>query len=192
MNKTQLKAIAGIINQTSSNDRTRNVFTIENGNAIFTPDGSVAYEMPMSVLYQAEEAYGITIPDASGSRTVSKVFDEINYKNFINTNLNAKEFLAELKENYKEIKKLYRQAKEKNLSPKNHTYKIRFNGAIHGYKTSLLIDVLTVLGNKAEIYIDDNKYGNMYIVSDIGRAIICCVMIHSYSKNIEVNKTIED
>ena len=192
MNKTQLKAIAGIINQTNSNDKTRNMFTIENGNGIFTPDGIVGYEMPMSVLYQAEEAYGITIPDTSGSRTVSKVFDEINYKNFINTNLNAKEFLAELKENYKEITKLYRQAKEETLSPKNHPYKIRFNGAIHGYKTSLLIDVLTVLGNKAEIYIDDNKYGNMCIVSDIGRAIICCVMIHSYSKNIEVNKTIED
>ena len=192
MNKTQLKAIAGIINQTNSNDRTRNVFTIENGNAIFTPDGIVAYEMPMSVLYQAEETYGITIPDTSGSRTVSKVFDEINYKNFINTNLNAKEFLAELKENYKEIKKLYRQAKGNDLSPKSHSYKIRFNGAIHAYKTSLLIDVLTVLGSKAEIYIDDNKYGNMYIVSDIGRAIICCVMIRDYSKNIEVNKTIED
>ena len=118
MNKTQLKAIAGIINQTNSNDRTRNMFTIENGNGIFTPDGIVGYEMPMSVLYQAEEAYGITIPDTSGSRTISKVFDEINYKNFINTNLNAKEFLAELKENYKEIKKLYRQEKGKNLSPK--------------------------------------------------------------------------
>lgn len=192
MNKTQLKAIAGIINQTNSNDKTRNMFTIENGNGIFTPDGIVAYEMPMSVLYQAEETYGITIPDTSGSRTVSKVFDKINYKNFINTNLNAKEFLAELKDNYKEIKKLYRQAKGNDLSPKNHTYKIRFNGAIHGYKTSLLIDVLTVLGNKAEIYIDDNKYGNMCIVSDIGRAIICYVMIHGYSKNIEVNKTIED
>ena len=123
MNKTQLKAIAGIINQTSSNDRTRNVFTIENGNAIFTPDGIVAYEMPMSVLYQAEETYGITIPDTSGSRTVSKVFDEINYKNFINTNLNAKEFLAELKENYKEIKKLYRQTKGNDLSPKSHLIK---------------------------------------------------------------------
>ena len=57
MNKTQLKAIAGIINQTSSNDRTRNMFTIENGNGIFTPDGIVGYEMPMSVLYQAERTY---------------------------------------------------------------------------------------------------------------------------------------
>lgn len=192
MNKTQLKAIAGIINQTSSNDRTRNMFTIENGNGIFTPDGIVGYEIPMSILYQAEEEYGITIPDATGSQMVSKLFNEINQKNYLNTNLNAKEFLAELKENYKEIKKLYRQAKGNDLSPKSHPYKIRFNGAIHAYKTSLLIDVLTVLGSKAEIYIDDNKYGNMCIVSDIGRAIICCVMIHSYSKNIEVNKTIED
>lgn len=192
MNKTQLKAIAGIINQTNSHDRTRNIFTIENGNAIFTPDGIVGYEIPMSILYQAEEEYGITIPDATGSQMVSKLFNEINQKNYLNTKLNAKEFLAELKENYKEIKKLYRQAKENDLSPKSHPYKIRFNGAIHAYKTSLLIDVLTVLGSKAEIYIDDNKYGNMCIVSDIGRAIICCVMIHSYSKNIEVNKTIED
>ena len=106
MNKTQLKAIAGIINQTNSHDRTRNIFTIENGNAIFTPDGIVGYEIPMSILYQAEEEYGITIPDANGSRTVSNIFDEINQKNYLNTNLNAKEFLAELKENYKEIKKL--------------------------------------------------------------------------------------
>lgn len=46
MNKTQLKAIAEIINQTNSYDRTRNIFTIENGNAIFTPDGIVGYEIP--------------------------------------------------------------------------------------------------------------------------------------------------
>lgn len=192
MNKTQLKAIAGIINQTNSQDRTQNMFTIENGNAIFTPDGIVGYEIPMSILYQAEEEYGITIPDATGIQMVSKLFDEINQKNYLNTNLNAKEFLAELKENYKEIKKSYRQAKGKNLSPKSYPYKIQFNGAIHGYKTSLLIDVLTVLGNKAEIYIEDDKYGKMCVVSDIGRSIIQCVMIPDYANKIEVNKIIEE
>lgn len=192
MNKTQLKAIAGLINQTNSHDRTRNIFTIENGNAIFTPDGIVGYEIPMSILYQAEEEYGITIPDATGSQMVSKLFNEINQKNYLNTNLNAKEFLAELKENYKEIKKSYRQAKGNNLSPKSYPYKIRFNGAIHGYKTSLLIDVLTVLGYKSEIYIEDDKYGKMCVVSDVGRAIIQCVMIPDYANNIEVNKIIEE
>lgn len=192
MNKTQLKAIAEIINQTNSHYRTRNIFTIENGNAIFTPDGIVGYEISMSILYQAEKEYGITIPDATGSQMVSKLFNEINQKNYLNTNLNAKEFLTELKENYKEIKKSYRQAKDKNLSPKNYPYKIQFNGAIHGYKTSLLIDVLTILGNKAEIYIDDDKYGHMYIKSDIGRAIILCVKLSNNSNSIKANKTIED
>lgn len=191
MNKTQLKAIAGIMNQTNSHDRTRNIFTIENGNAIFTPDGIVGYEIPMSILYQAEEEYGITIPDATGSQMVSKLFDEINQNNYLNTNLNAKEFLAELKENYKEIKKSYRQAGN-NLSPKNYPYKIRFKETIHGYKTSLLIDVLTVLGYKSEIYIEDDKYGKMCVVSDIGRAIILCVMISDYANKIEVNKIIEE
>ena len=38
MNKTQLKAIAGIINQTSSNDRTRNMFTIESSKSEILKD----------------------------------------------------------------------------------------------------------------------------------------------------------
>ena len=39
MTKTQITSIANIINKTNSNDNTRKTFTIEYGNAYFTPDG---------------------------------------------------------------------------------------------------------------------------------------------------------
>lgn len=63
--KTQLKAVADAINQTNANENTRKTFTIGCSNAYFTPDGYIGYEIPMEILYQAEEIHGITIPEAS-------------------------------------------------------------------------------------------------------------------------------
>ena len=97
MTKTQITSIAKIINKTNSNDNTRKTFTIEYGNAYFTPDGYSGYKIPMDMLYEAEEKCDMTIPEASGSSVISNTFREISSSDYFNTFLNAKEFLAELK-----------------------------------------------------------------------------------------------
>ena len=180
MTKTQIKALSDAITQTNGNEKTRNTFTVECGNAYFTPDGYIGYEIHMEILYQAEEAHGITIPEASGSTTVSNTFSETSWKDYQKTHLNAKEFLAELKAFYKEAKKTL-------LTPETAVYKIKFKDKIHGYRIGLMINMLTVMGNNAEIYIEDGRFGNMYVVSDIGRAVLLAVRV---SDDATANKTI--
>ena len=102
MTKTQIKALSDAITQTNANEKTRNTFTVQCDNAYFTPDGYIGYEISMEILYQVKEAHGITIPEASGSITVSNTFSETSWKDYQKTHLNAKEFLAELKAFYKE------------------------------------------------------------------------------------------
>ena len=180
MTKTQITSIAKIINRTNSNDNTRKTFTIEYGNAYFTPDGYSGYKIPMDMLYEVEEKCEMTIPEASGSTTVSNTFSETSWKDYQKTHLNAKEFLAELKAFYKEIKKTL-------LTPETAVYKIKFKDKIHGYRIGLMINMLTVMGNDAEIYIEDGRFGNMYAVSDIGRAVLLAVRV---SDDTTANKTI--
>ena len=167
MTKTQIKSISDAITQTNANEKTRNTFTVQCNNAYFTPDGYIGYEIPMEILYQTEETHGITIPEASGSTTVSDIF---RWKDYQKTHLNAKEFLAELKAFYKEVKKTL-------LTPETAVYKIKFKDKIHGYRIGLMINMLTVMGNNAEIYIEDGRFGNMYVVSDIGRAVLLAVRV---------------
>ena len=178
--KIQLKALSDAITQTNANEKTRNTFTVQYDNAYFTPDGYIGYEIPMEILYQAEETHGITIPEASGSTTVSNTFSETSWKDYQKTHLNAKEFLAELKAFYKEAKKTL-------LTPETAVYKIKFKDKIHGYRIGLMINMLTVMGNNAEIYIEDGRFGNMYAVSDIGRAVLLPVLLPD---NTTANKTI--
>lgn len=180
MTKTQIKSLSDAITQTNANEKTRKTFTIQCDNAYFTPDGYIGYEIPMETLYQAEETYGITIPEASGSVTVSNIFSETSWKDYQKTYLNAKEFLAELKALYKEVKKTL-------LTPETAVYKIKFKDKIHGYRIGLMINMLTVMGNNAEIYIEDGRFGNMYVVSDIGRAVLLPVLLPD---NATANKTI--
>ena len=180
MTKTQITSIAKIVNKTNSNDSTRKTFTIEYGNAYFTPDGYSGYKIPMDILYEAEEKCDMTIPEASGSTTVSNTLSETSWKDYQKTHLNAKEFLAELKAFYKEVKKTL-------LTPETAVYKIKFKDKIHGYRIGLMINMLTVMGNNAEIYIEDGRFGNMYVVSDIGRAVLLAVRV---SDNATANKTI--
>ena len=177
MTKTQIKSLSDAITQTNANEKTRNTFTVQCDNAYFTPDGYIGYEIPMKILYQAEEAHGITIPEASGSTIVSDIF---RWKDYQKTYLNAKEFLAELKAIYKETKKTL-------LTPETAVYKIKFKDKIHGYRIGLMINMLTVMGNNAEIYIEDGRFGNMYVVSDIGRAVLLPVLLPD---NTTANKTI--
>ena len=177
MTKTQIKSLSDAITQTNANEKTRNTFTVQCDNAYFTPDGYIGYEIPMKILYQAEEAHGITIPEASGSTIVSDIF---RWKDYRKTYLNAKEFLAELKAFYKEVKKTL-------LTPETAVYKIKFKDKIHGYRIGLMINMLTVMGNNAEIYIEDGRFGNMYAVSDIGRAVLLPVLLPD---NTTANKTI--
>ena len=177
MTKTQIKSLSDAITQTNANEKTRNAFTVQCDNAYFTPDGYIGYEIPMEILYQAEETCGITIPEASGSTTVSDIF---RWKDYQKTHLNAKEFLAELKAIYKETKKTL-------LTPETAVYKIKFKDKIHGYRIGLMINMLTVMGNNAEIYIEDRRLGNMYVVSDIGRAVLLTVRV---SDDTTANKTI--
>ena len=177
MTKTQIKSISDAITQTNANQKTRNTFAVQCNNAYFTPDGYIGYEIPMEILYQAEETCGITIPEASGSTTVSDIF---RWKDYQKTYLNAKEFLAELKAIYKETKKTL-------LTPETAVYKIKFKDKIHGYRIGLMINMLTVMGNNAEIYIEDGRFGNMYVVSDIGRAVLLAVRV---SDDTTANKTI--
>ena len=177
MTKTQIKSLSDTITQTNANEKTRNTFTVQCDNAYFTPDGYIGYEIPMKILYQAEEAHGITIPEASGSTIVSDIF---RWKDYRKTYLNAKEFLAELKAFYKELKKTL-------LTPETSVYKIKFMDEIHGFRIGLLINMLTVMGNNAEIYIGDGRFGNMYVVSDIGKAILLPVRLPD---DATVNKTI--
>ena len=175
--KIQLKAISDAITQTNANEKTRNTFTVQCDNAYFTPDGYIGYEIPMETLYQAEETHGITIPEASGSTTVSDIF---RWKDYQKTHLNAKEFLAELKAIYKETKKTL-------LTPETAVYKIKFMDEIHGFRIGLLINMLKIMGNKAEIYIGDGRFGNMYVVSDIGKAVLLPVRVPD---DVTANKTI--
>ena len=177
MTKTQIKALSDAITQTNTNEKTRDTFTVQCDNAYFTPDGYIGYEIPMKILYQAEEAHGITIPEASGSTIVSDIF---RWKDYRKTYLNAKEFLAELKAFYKELKKTL-------LTSETSVYKIKFMDEIHGFRIGLLINMLTVMGNNAEIYIGDGRFGNMYVVSDIGKAILLPVRLPD---DATVNKTI--
>ena len=180
MTKTQIKSLSDAITQTNANEKTRNTFAVQCNNAYFTPDGYIGYEIPMEILYQAEETHGITIPEASGSVTVSNIFSETSWKDYQKTYLNAKEFLAELKALYKEVKKTL-------LTPETAVYKIKFKDKIHGYRIGLMINMLTVMGNKAEIYIGDGIFGNMYVVSEIGRAVLLPVVVPD---NATANKTI--
>ena len=180
MTKTQIKSLSDAITQTNANEKTRNTFTVQCDNAYFTPDGYIGYEIPMEILYQAEEAHGITIPEASGSTTVSNTFSETSWNDYQKTHLNAKEFLAELKAFYKEIKKTL-------LTPETAVYKIKFKDKIHGYRIGLMINMLTVMGNNAEIYIEDERFGNMYVVSDIGKAVLLPVTL---PYDATANKTI--
>ena len=180
MTKTQIKSISDAMTQTNANEKTRNTFTVQCNNAYFTPDGYIGYEILMEVIYQVEEAHGITIPEASGSTTVSNTFSETSWKDYQKTYLNAKEFLAELKAFYKEVKKTL-------LTPETAVYKIKFKDKIHGYRIGLMINMLTVMGNNAEIYIEDGRFGNMYIVSEIGSAVLLPVRV---SDDTTANKTI--
>ena len=180
MTKTQIKSISDAITQTNANEKTRNTFTVQCNNAYFTPDGYIGYEIPMEILYQVEETHGITIPEASGSTTVSNTFSETSWRDYQKTSLSAKEFLTELKAYYKEVK-------TKSLSPETAFYKIKFKDKIHGYRIGLMINMLTVMGNNAEIYIEDGRFGNMYLVSDIGRAVLLAVRV---SDDTTANKTI--
>lgn len=95
--------------------------------------------------------------------------------------MNAKEFLAELKALYKEVK-------NQSLKPETAFYKIKFKDKIHGYRIGLMINMLTVLGNNAEIYIEDGRFGSMYVTSDIGRAVLLAVRVPD--DNTTANKTI--
>ena len=180
MTKTQIKALSDAIVQTNANEKTRNTFTVECGNAYFTPDGYIGYEIPMEILCQVEELHEITIPEASGSTTVSNTFAETGWKDYQKTYLNAKEFLAELKAFYKEAKKTL-------LAPETAVYKIKFMDEIHGFRIGLMINMLTVMGNNAEIYIGDGRFGNMYVVSDIGKAVLLPVRVPD---DTTANKTI--
>ena len=177
MTKTQIKSLSDAITQTNANEKTRNTFTVQCDNAYFTPDGYIGYEIPMKILYQAEEAHGITIPETRRSTIVSDIF---RWKDYRKTSLNAKEFLTELKAIYKETKKTL-------LTPETAVYKIKFMDEIHGFRIGLMINMLTVMGNNAEIYIGDGRFGNMYVVSDIGRAVLLAVRV---SDDTTANKTI--
>ena len=146
MTKTQIKSLSDAITQTNANEKTRNTFTVQCDNAYFTPDGYIGYEIPMEIIYQAEDAHGITIPEASGSATVSNTFSETSWKDYQKTHLNAKEFLAELKAFYKEIKKTL-------LTPETAVYKIKF---IYGINISLINN------NNIGLYI--TSLYNIYII----------------------------
>lgn len=180
MTKTQIKSLFDAITKINANEKTRNTFTIQCNNAYFTPNGYIGYEIPMEIIYQTEESHGITIPEASGSTTISNMFSETSLKDYQRTSLNAKEFLAELKAIYKGTKKTL-------LTPETAVYKIKFMDEIHGYRIGLMINMLTVMGNNAEIYIEDGRFGNMYVVSDIGRAVLLAVRV---SDDTTANKTI--
>ena len=177
MTKTQIKALSDAITQTNANEKTRNTFTVQCDNAYFTPDGYIGYEIPMEIIYQAEDAHGITIPEASGSTIVSDIF---RWKVYRKTSLNAKEFLTELKAIYKETKKTL-------LTPETAVYKIKFMDEIYGFRIGLMINMLTVMGNNAEIYIGDGRFDNMYVVSDIGKAVLLPVRLPN---DATANKTI--
>ena len=73
------------------------------------------------------------------------------------------------------------------MTPETAVYKIKFKDKIHGYRIGLMINMLTVMGNNAEIYIEDGKFGNMYAASDIGRAVLLPVLLPD---NTTANKTI--
>ena len=73
------------------------------------------------------------------------------------------------------------------MTPETAVYKIKFKDKIHGYRIGLMINMLTVMGNNAEIYIEDGRFGNMYAVSDIGRAVLLPVLLPD---NTTANKTI--
>ena len=165
MTKTQITSIAKIINKTNSNDNTRKTFTIEYGNAYFTPDGYSGYKIPMDMIYEAEEKCDMTIPEASGSSVISNTFREISNSDYFNTFLNAKEFLAELKV----ICKTRKKSDEEYLSS---PYIINFYGQNHKFQIGLIIDALEILGNKSEIYLSNERFGKLDIISDTGEAIL--------------------
>ena len=162
MNKKQLKTIAGIINQTNANEKTRAMFNVINGNAYFTPDGNVGYKLPMNILYDVEDAHGITIPEASGKETIYNAIETIDYSICYYTELNAKEFLAELKA----------FCKQTDNSSEKPVYKIQLMDRLHAYQAEYIIDALTILGNKSIIYMMDETFGNMYIFSEVGASVI--------------------
>ena len=162
MTKTQLKIIARIINQTNANQKTKSMFNVINANAYFTPDGIVGYKLPMDILYDVEEAHGITIPEASGSETIYNAIERADISICYYTGLNAKEFLAELKA----------FCKQTDNSSEKPVYKIQLKDRLHAYQAEYIIDALTILGNKAMIYMMDETFGNMYISSEVGTAVI--------------------
>lgn len=43
---------------------------------------------------------------------------------------------------------------------------------LHAYQAEYIIDALTILGNKSIIYMMDETFGNMYIFSEVGAAVI--------------------
>ena len=73
------------------------------------------------------------------------------------------------------------------MTPETAVYKIKFKDKIHGYRIGLLINMLKIMGNKAEIYIEDGRFGNMYVVSDIGKAVLLPVRVPD---DATANKTI--
>ena len=165
MTKTQIISIATIISKTNSNDNTRKTFTVKNGDAYFTPDGYVGYKIPIDMLYEVEEKCEIKIPEASESNVISNTFNEMCYKDYLNTYLNAKEFLAELKAICRDRKK----TDEEYLSS---PYIINFNGENHKFQIGLIIEALEILGNQSEIYLSNERLGKLDIVSDTGEAIL--------------------
>lgn len=171
MTKTQIISIAKIINKTNSNDSTRKTFTVKNGDAYFTPDGYIGYKIPMDILYEVEEKCDMTIPETSGSNVVYNTFTEISYKDYLNTNLNAKELLAELKAICRDRKK----TDEEYLSS---PYIINFNGENHKFQIGLVVEILEVLGNQSEIYLSDERLGKLDIVSNTGEAILLPMRMH--------------
>lgn len=176
MTKTQIKVLSDVINQTKTNEKAINMFNVINGNAYFTPDGIVGYKIPMDILYQAEESHGITIPEASGSETIYNTIERVDNINCYNTGLNAKEFLVELKT-------FYKTAKTFTDDYTSIVYKILFKDRIHCYRLRKLIDAFTIIGNKADVYIKDNTYGNMYILSDECKAVILPVRLSTGEPN---------
>lgn len=165
MTKTQIKSLSDAITQTNANEKTRNTFTVQCDNAYFTPDGYSGYKIPMDMIYEAEEKCAMTIPEASGSSVIPNTFREMSYKDYFNTKLKTKEFLAELKA----ICRTRKKSDEEYLSS---PYIINLNGQNHKFQIGLIIDALEILGNQAEIILGDERLSKLNIVSDTGEAII--------------------
>ena len=100
MTKTQMKRITKLMK--AINETGRYIFHISDNKVTMTVGFSIGWEFPIEILQQTGVEFPVSFYQNSIETLLNECEECVDYED---TRINAKEFISELKEIYKEIKK---------------------------------------------------------------------------------------